>query len=245
MKPDLAQGLPWIFLTLICLAGGLYGLTRILAATGWDKRKQRRVLTRAVVIVIAWVAILSIASLRGFFANFNTLPPRIPLAILLSFVAILLFAFSSTGTQLIRSAPPQWLILPQAFRIVVELLLLLAFLAGKLPEQMTLEGRNWDILSGLLALPVGYFCFVKKSRRSFNIALAFNILGLLLLFNILIVAALSMPTPLQYFRNAPANTLIAYFPFILLPGVLVPMAFALHVFSLRQLFLLRPQLLHG
>ena len=223
----------------------MYGLTRILAATGWDKRKQRRVLTVAVVIVAAWVMILSIASLRGFFADFNSLPPRPLLAIVLPMLAILVFAFSSTGTQLLKVTPPQWLILPQSFRIVVELLLWLAFLAGKLPKQMTLEGRNWDILTGLLALPVGYFCFVKKSRRPFPIALAFNILGLLLLFNILIVAALSMPTPMRYFMNAPANTLVAYFPFILLPGVLVPIAFALHVFSLRQLFLLRPQLLNA
>lgn len=244
MKPAFAQGLPWILLTLICLAAGLYGLARILPATGWDKRKQRRVLTAAVVIITAWVAVLSVASLRGFFADFNALPPRPLLAIVLPMAAIMVFAFSSAGTQLLRATPPQWLILPQAFRIVVELLLLLAFLAGKLPEQMTLEGRNWDILTGLLAVPAGYFCFVKKSSRPFPIAVAFNILGLLLLFNILVVAALSMPTPMRHFMNEPANTLVAYFPFILLPGVLVPIAFGLHVFSLRQLFLLRPQLLN-
>jgi hypothetical protein len=35
--------------------------------------------------------------------------------------------------------------------------------------------------------------------------------------------------------NEPANTLVAQFPFILLPGVLVPLAYTLHIFSLRQL----------
>jgi hypothetical protein len=37
--------------------------------------------------------------------------------------------------------------------------------------------------------------------------------------------------------NEPANTLVAKFPFILLPGVLVPLAYGLHILSLRQIYL--------
>jgi hypothetical protein len=46
---------------------------------------------------------------------------------------------------------------------------------------------------------------------------------------------LSMPTSLRYFMNEPSNTIVAQFPFILLPGVLVPIAYTMHIFSLRQL----------
>jgi len=55
-----------------------------------------------------------------------------------------------------------------------------------------------------------------------------------LLVNVLVIAVLSMPTPLRVFHNEPANTLLAYFPYIYLPGVLVPLAYTLHIFSLRQ-----------
>jgi len=58
---------------------------------------------------------------------------------------------------------------------------------------------------------------------------------MLLLLNILVIAVLSMPTPFRYFQNEPSNTLVAQFPFILLPGILVPIAYTLHIFSLRQL----------
>ena len=58
---------------------------------------------------------------------------------------------------------------------------------------------------------------------------------LLLLLNILAIAALSMPTPLRQFMNEPANTIIGEFSFIYLPGVLVVIAYSLHIFSLRQL----------
>jgi uncharacterized membrane protein len=98
---------------------------------------------------------------------------------------------------------------------------------------MTFEGRNFDIVTGLLALPVGYL--LAKGRISGKFAIAFNIIGLVLLLNILVVAVLSMPTPIRYFMNEPANTLVGEFPFILLPGVLVPIAYGLHIFSLSQL----------
>lgn len=109
-----------------------------------------------------------------------------------------------------------------------------AFMAGKLPVQMTFEGRNFDVITGVLALPVGYL-LARKKRYASKWAIAFNIMGILLLLNILVIAVLSMPTPLRYFMNEPSNTLVAQFPFILLPGVLVPIAYTLHIFSLRQL----------
>jgi hypothetical protein len=35
--------------------------------------------------------------------------------------------------------------------------------------------------------------------------------------------------------NEPANLLVTKFPFIMLPGMLVPLAYGLHFLSLRQL----------
>jgi uncharacterized membrane protein len=122
----------------------------------------------------------------------------------------------------------------QSFRIIVELLLLFAFMAGKLPVQMTFEGRNFDVLTGILALPVGYILARKKTNAP-KLAIAFNIVGIILLLNILVIAVLSMPTSIRYFMNEPSNTLVGQFPFILLPGVLVPIAYTMHIFSLRQL----------
>ena len=126
----------------------------------------------------------------------------------------------------------------QSFRIGVEILLLLAFIADKLPVQMTFEGRNFDIITGLLALPIGYL-LARKKTYALKLAVIYNFIGMLLLINILVIAVLSMPTSIRYFMNEPANTLVAEFPFILLPGVLVPLAYTLHIFSLRQLLVRR------
>jgi uncharacterized membrane protein len=107
-------------------------------------------------------------------------------------------------------------------------------MADKLPVQMTFEGKNFDVITGILALPVGYILLRKKSYAT-KLAIAFNVIGILLLLNILVIAVLSMPTPLRYFMNEPSNSIVAQFPFILLPAILVPVAYTLHIFSLRQL----------
>jgi len=224
----------WILLTAVCLLFIFTGLNATLKRTEWERSYRRTILTRSILSVLIWTAGLLILSYKDFFSDFSKLPPRPALAILIPLPFVLIIAFSKKGTALLQSVPPHWLIWMQSFRIGVELLLLLAFIKDKLPVQMTFEGRNFDILTGALALPVGYLLSIKKIY-AVKLAIVFNIIGILLLLNILVIAVLSMPTSFRYFTNEPSNTLVAKFPFILLPGVLVPIAYMLHIFSLRQL----------
>lgn len=220
---------------------GLYKVlthTPFLAQPPWPGSRRVKVFTSSLTLFIAWMVLLGVLSANGFFADFSRLPPRIPLALLAPLPVVLAIAFSGAGTALLRRIPPQLFILLQSFRVIVEITLWLCVVDKALPIQMSLEGRNFDILSGLLALPVGYYCFIKKSWPS-RIALYYNMAGVLLLLNVVVIAALSLPGPLRYFHNEPPNTLVAQFPFIYLPGLLVPLAYTLHIFSLRQWSLLR------
>ncbi|MGE5107650.1 MAG: hypothetical protein ACM3H8_08900 [Sphingobacteriales bacterium] len=228
-------GFLWPLLTLICIIVIVYGLNKVIRKTGLAKSKKQITATVITALIAAWITLLTVLSYKGFFADFGKLPPRLVLALIIPLPFMLWFAFSKTGTQLLLLVPPHWLIAIQSFRIFVEILLWFAFLAGKLPVQMSFEGGNFDILTGVLALPAAYL-IAKRKTYSSKIILAFNVIGILLLFNILIIAVLSMPTPFRYFMNEPSNTLVTQFPFILLPGVLVPIAYSFHIFSLRQLF---------
>jgi len=191
------------------------------------------------IVVFCWVALLTVLSLSGYFADFSALPPRIGLAVLVPLPIVLFVAFSRTGTEWLRRVAPQRLVFWQSFRILVEIGLWINFMRGLIPVQMSFEGRNFDVLSGLLAIPVAYYCFVRKSWPRW-IVVVYNIVGLALLLNIIIISMLSMPTPLRYFHNEPANTLLGHFPYIFLPGLLVPLAYSLHILSLKQYFLRVP-----
>lgn len=229
-------GLLWILLSATCLIIILLGLKRVLKETNRPNAVQQRIFYGTTVLLLLWAVLLCAMAYNGFFSDFNKLPPRPALALFFPLPFILFFAFSNKGMQLLEKIPGHWLIYIQSFRVPVELLLWNAFLENKLPVQMTFGGGNVDIITGILALPAGYLLMRQKKWAKLT-GIAFNIIGILLLLNILVIAVLSMPTPFRYFMNEPSNTLVAQFPYILLPGILVPIAYSFHTFSLRKLLM--------
>ena len=216
-----------------CLIILLTGLRIVLKHSLLSPERQKTFFRRTAVLLTIWILLLGGLSLSGWFAEFSALPPRIPLALLLPLPFVLAVSFSPAGKLLLGVLPPHWLIYFQSFRIVVELLLWMAVLFTLLPVQMSFEGRNFDVVAGLLTLPVAYYCYVKKTWSSV-VALVYNIAGLLLLLNIVLIAVWSMPLPIRRFYNTPDSSLLVRFPFIFLPGFLVPLAYSLHIFSIRQ-----------
>ena len=185
-------------------------------------------------LFMAQVALLGYLSLDGYFANFRSLPPRILPALLLPLLAGSLFLRSAGARDLLARTPPQWPIYAQSFRILMELILWLLYLQHRAPAIMTFEGRNADILVGLTAIPVGYLCFVRRAWSP-RVALWWNVAGILILLNVVVHAQLSTPSPFRVFVTDPPVTFIASWPYILLPGFLVPLAWLLHAASLIQL----------
>jgi hypothetical protein len=194
---------------------------------------SRSIFRGTAVLLVAWLILLGVLSIRGFFADFSALPPRLAFAMLPPLLLVLLFTRSQAGKEFLHHIQPQWLIYLQSFRILVEIALWLLVRNGSLPVQMSFEGRNFDILTGLLAFPVGYYCFVKKTWPPVT-ALLYNIAGLILLVNVVTISTLSMPTPLRVFHNQPDSSVLTRFPFIYVSGLLVPLAYTLHILSLRQ-----------
>jgi hypothetical protein len=184
--------------------------------------------------MVAWLALLAVMAQSGFFLHFDVLPPRLAFAVLPPLLLILYLAGSGRVTHLLAALPATWLLAAQVFRVAVEVVLWLLFLAGRVPVQMTFEGLNFDILAGLTG-PLVALYLVRNPHRKTAVGVVWNILGLALLLNIVTIALLSAPSPFRLFMNEPANTIVAQWPFIWLPGFVVPMAFLLHVFSLKQL----------
>lgn len=230
-------------LAVLCLVIFLIGFQKA-ATRSEGVHKGRRMGLGATVIALAWVVLIGGLAQSGFFEDLTTLPPRPVLAMLLWLPVVLALTYTSAFKRLALSTPLQWLIYFQAFRIAVELLLFQAFVRGLLPVQMTFEGRNFDVLSGVLALAAGYLV-AKRVKGWRTIATLYNVIGLALLINVLAIALLSMPTPLRYFMNEPPITVVGRFPFIYLPAVLVVFAYSFHILSLRQLYLLRKAEAHS
>ena len=81
---------------------------------------------------------------------------------------------------------------------------------------MTFTGRNVDILVGLTAPIVAYFCFVRRTWPA-RVAWWWNWAGVLVLLNVVVHAQLSAPTRFRVFATEPATTFIGDLPYIWLP----------------------------
>lgn len=224
----------FVVLTAICLIVIYRGLQ--IGLKHFEDTKRQKILKRYWLFLILWIGIISAAALSGFSSEFDSLPPRPALFILIPAIALFFILRSKTTKTILQSIPPQYLINIQFFRVPVEILLWMLLISGISPIQMTFEGRNFDILVGLTAPFAAYVAF-SNGRFNRKFAIAWNIAGLLLLANILIIAILSMPTPLRVFMNEPANTEVGKFPVIFLPAILVPIAYYFHAFSLKQLLM--------
>lgn len=148
-----------------------------------------------------------------------------------AFACSLWFALRSrAGDALAARAPLLALVGLQAYRLPLELLMHQWSREGALPVQMTLAGQNWDIITGAAALLVA-----PLAARSRGLVLAWNVLGLLLLINIVAVAVMSMPGPLRLFAADPPNVLVMRAPYTWLPAFLVQVALAGHILVFRAL----------
>lgn len=184
--------------------------------------------------IVAWILLQSIISLTGFYVQSYSIPPRFPWLIVPPFMLIVVLFFTGKGRRFIESLDMKTLTLLHIIRIPVELVLYLLFLHKVIPEIMTFEGRNFDILSGLTAPLIYYFGFVKK-RLSTGAILLWNFVCLGLLINIVSIAILSAPTPIQQFAFDQPNVAVLYFPFVWLPCFIVPVVLLSHLAAIRNI----------
>ena len=155
------------------------------------------------------------------------------LLLLITNLGTLALAFSKFGTLLVKNIGFVGLVGFQAFRIPVEIWLHQLYKQGITPIQMTYQGLNWDILSGITALVLALTATKRTVPKGWY--WAWNLAGLALLVNIVTIAILSMPVPFRVFLNEPANTFVTVFPQIWLPTVLVQAAFFGHLLVFRKL----------
>ncbi|HEY7654710.1 MAG TPA: hypothetical protein VIG07_17980 [Methylomirabilota bacterium] len=227
----IAVGLLFVATVVATLLLVLWGAARAARRVGPGAMRGVRV---AGLALAGWLALTAALADRGFFEDFYSLPPHMLLAIGPPLLVLLALTFAGRLDALLAALPRSWPVGAQAFRIVVEIVLWRLAVAGVAPEIVTFTGRNVDILVGLSAPAVAYFCFVTRAWPE-RVAVWWNVAGIVILLNVVVHAQLSAPTRFRVFETEPPTTFIGAMPYIWLPAVLVPLAWLLHAVSLRQL----------
>ena len=224
-------GLPF-YISATFIVATILSYTFLIIAV--SKNNNAKITLTVSVIILSWLTLQFLLAKNDFYKVVNTVPPRIAFLIIPPLLLIILLFITSWGKKFINSLPPSVLTLLHSVRMLVELTLYWLFVYRQVPLIMTYAGWNFDIISGLSAIFVFYLGYVNK-RIGKGFLIAWNIIGILLLLNIVIIAILSAPTVFQKFAYYQPNVAIEYFPFIWLPCFIVPTVLFSHLSVLKNL----------
>jgi hypothetical protein len=185
--------------------------------------------------MIAWCLLQSIFAYTDFYRDYQCIPPNFLIAgvfpLLLVIGIVLIYPATYRSLLLIPLVNLTWI---HIVRIPVEFGLLWLFSEKLVPQLMTIEGYNFDIIAGISAPFIAYYGIFKK-KMSRRLLLVWNIISLLLLLNIVGIAILSAPFPFQQLGSGQSNIAVFYFPFILWPTVIVPIVLFAHLVAIVNL----------
>jgi hypothetical protein len=199
---------------------------------GATPSKARRAALVVATIAIVWMALTWAAAQSGILRRWDRNPP--PFGLLVAGIVILstAAAFSGLGRRLAQYIPLWILVAVQGFRLPLELAMHAMHERGIMPPEMTYTGRNFDIVTGATAIAVA--TLLARRRGGHAIAALWNVLGLALLINVVIVAVLGTPR-FRYFGDDHLNVWVTYPPFVWLPAIMVLFALAGHLVIFRAL----------
>jgi len=241
---DLVPSSPFTFNAFVLISLTVFfswfaAIHRVVGARFSGKAATRQ---RALWYTLCLVWLLGHAGIAssGILAH-DTIPPRVVFYLAGINLTVLAVTLGPPGRALARETPLHWLVGINAFRLPLELVLHRMYVEGTLPIQMTYEGANLDIITGILAIPasIAIWHFGQTHRVSRVAAGAFTVAGAGLLVNVVSIALTSAPGPLRMYTNDPPVTLVFHAPYTWIVSVLVTTAMVTHILTVRHLLLTR------
>jgi len=225
----------FLFLTAIMAVLVYSGVIAVARKTVADNNRLQLVKRKTLLLLAGWIAYVSAVSLTGILAT-PSLPPRVPLFLILPCFAFMVYFFrSSRFSRFIDATPPAWLVYTQSFRIIVELLLVGLYIKGLIPKAATIEGYNYEMVIGITAIAIGYLGYTQKVLPT-PILVIWNCCGLATLAIIVFIMISHAYFPGIYTNPGPMSVKdFGSFPNTLLAGFLMPLAVFMHIFSLVKI----------
>ena len=185
-------------------------------------------------IVLLIMIFQAFLGLQRFYHDSDAMPPRLMLMLLPSAVPILFAFFTRTGKKFINALDLKTYTYLHTVRLPVEVVIFGLFMHQLMPQSMSFEGRNFDVISGLTAPIIAYLGF-RQGVVNKPLLLIWNIVCLGLVLQVVGTGILSAPSPFQQLSFEQPNVAVLYFPFIWLPTIVVPIVIFGHLVAVRRL----------
>lgn len=197
-----------------------------------DRQKFSRALS---LYMVVWVlAALALSYFEVIVPQAGQRVPWLGLAIVLpTLLALFLQSRSMVWTAVLDATPLHWLAAIQIYR-VIGIIFLVLHADGLLSAYFALSTGWGDIAIGLTAPIVSYLLWLNAPRY-FALGLVWCGAGIFDLLFVLYKAINSAPGPLQTTAFDVPTVIIGYFPFPLIPLLIVPISIILHVQMIRKI----------
>lgn len=189
-------------------------------------------LLAVMLLVAAFSATLAVS---GLLARVGVQPPALAVVTVATQALLLWHALGPRGALVAQHASLPALVLLQAFRLPLEWLMLHAAQVGVMPVEFSMVGYNFDVVTGAVALPLGWLLW-RRAALPTGLVWLWNLWGLACLLVIVVLALATSPN-LAFFGNEPAHLSlwVLRFPYVWLPVLLVGVAVYGHVIVTRKL----------
>ena len=185
--------------------------------------------------IVGWTVLQSLLGLSGIYQDEQAMPPNLLLLGVFPALLIILSLFiSKRGKHFLDSLDLKSLTAFHTIRIPVEMALAMLFYHGVMSVYVTFEGTNFDLFSGISAPLMAWYAF-QEDNIKYRRLMTWNVICLVLLLNVVITAALGIPSPFQQLAHDQPNIAVLHFPFNLLPTVIVPLVLLAHLAAIRQI----------
>lgn len=186
-----------------------------------------------ITILIGWIFIVSLQTFNGFFTNLSGIP-RLPIFVGIPVLTTIILLIVPRTRAVLMNMPITTLHYLHIIRVPVEMVLWWLAVSRAIPVDMTFEGSNFDIISGISAPFAAVFLVGARSKNRVG-AIIWNVVALGLLVNIVGTAISYLPYFFTPTGGEVANLGVFYFPYVLLPTFVVPAVLFCHLVSLCQL----------
>ncbi len=208
---------------------------KAIKATVPDSQKAKQKRQQLIGGLLLWHLFIFLIGVSGFLADYS-LPPRFPIVLILpAFTFTGIFLYRQRDKAWVTSFPPHWLLFYQSFRILIESLFVVTVAAGWLHANVTIEGYNYDMIYAYSAPIIGWLLY-KNPVKMRKLAITWNYTGLAVISVIIFLFITTMFFPQFYGSSKNIMPLdMAYYPFVVVGGFLMPSAVFMHVLSIIQL----------
>ncbi len=220
-----------LLMTIILFLMGNYAIKK--SVVNAKQKIQSRVLLLTGLFI--WHLYLFIIGSSGLLMDLS-FPPRFVLFMILpAFIFIGVFLSRNRKKQWIQAIPPHWLVAYQLFRVLIETLFVYTVAVGLLHKNVTIEGYNFDMVFAFTAPIVAIITYRSKKVPSVLLQI-WNYTGLVVIASIIFLFNSTIYFPEIYGSHLePFPSGFGMYPFVLVPGFLMPSAVFIHFLSLVQL----------